>query len=413
MNEEPGHFGVLRMRRNPWVMGAALSPILLGLALLVGGLAMGSFVAFFSLHAFALGLVGARYAWLKNPWPRFEETTVEVRPDSLVVGEEVVPRADLSAGFVVRGVGDATVKLKRKGLRPDLDLVVASPERGWELLRALGLAPTQTTTEVRGASLLHATVGRQILGSLVLTVTFFTLAFGLGALLGGAGAGIGGFAGILLLLMGQLWPSYTRVGADGVRLRWLAYDRFIPHESIASVAAREVGWGNNRRQIVRLVLTSGERLDIPVTVNRVDGDGGKLLAQRIEEAMEIHRSQVPMEDDALLVRGGRSVADWRRALETLTERASHRAAAVDLARLWEFVEGTGYRAESRAAAAVALRPHLAPEDRERLRVASETVAHPKLRVALAAVADEAAEAELEAALEELEPDEQAKRQPSR
>jgi hypothetical protein len=70
--------------------------------------------------------------------------------------------------------------------------------------------------------------------------------------------------------------------------------------------------------------------------------------------------------------------------------------------LWRVAEDPAQPAIKRAAAAVALAPTLAEEDKERLGELAKATAAPKLRVALQNIADDVPDDELEDALRRLE-----------
>ena len=108
----------------------------------------------------------------------------------------------------------------------------------------------------------------------------------------------------------------------------------------------------------------------------------------------------------VLARRERSHIDWVKALHAATAKVSHRASPLSLEALWRLVESPRAEPLARAAAAIALEPKLAREDRARLRIAAEATASPRLRIALDRVAegaDEEALAEALAAVETGEP----------
>ncbi len=104
-------------------------------------------------------------------------------------------------------------------------------------------------------------------------------------------------------------------------------------------------------------------------------------------------------------RGGRSVSEWIAHLREIAGRqeGGMRQAPVLRSHLWSMLADPAASMRDRAGAAVAL-SHGADEEpatKERLRVMAQSVASPKLRVAIEAAA-EGADARLERALEELE-----------
>jgi hypothetical protein len=92
------------------------------------------------------------------------------------------------------------------------------------------------------------------------------------------------------------------------------------------------------------------------------------------------------------------------ALQSAEARASHRRAPVPQERLWRVLEDPKVEPLERAAAAVALKPELDAAGRSRLERTAATIAAPRLRIALDAVAEDADEETLAEALAEIEAD---------
>jgi hypothetical protein len=384
-------------------MALAALPLMLTLASLGAATLLDPSYAVFVIHSTILGLLSTRFAWMKNPWPRNQEMGIELTDDHIRLGEQQIPRDDIKAGFVVTSTeGDPQITLVRRGLQPNIELKVPDEESAWRLLRSLGLAANQSITEVRGMSLVFASIKRQILVTIGTMMGFAALGSLLATLIGPAVIPIATFTMVMALVGLLFWPSKLQVGADGVLIRWAWHERFIPHEQIESVFAHEAGFGNQRRHLVRLSLTSGEDVELPMATVNFERERATLLAQRINEAIGANRNGVVAEDSALLRRGERSVHEWLGLLRAVTQRATHRSAPMKLERLWKFVEDPACEAVTRGAAAAALQPHLDDADKKRLRIAAKATAQPRLRITLDAVADDAEEAEVEAALAELD-----------
>ena len=84
-----------------------------------------------------------------------------------------------------------------------------------------------------------------------------------------------------------------------------------------------------------------------------------------------------------VARNGRSIAEWiANAARTSERSATYRAPIVPHDDLWRIVEDAAASPIARAGAALALRADLGAEGRARLRVAADTCAENKLRVAL-------------------------------
>jgi hypothetical protein len=197
-------------------------------------------------------------------------------------------------------------------------------------------------------------------------------------------------------LLGPLVVGSARVtvGADGVLIRpYLGRRRFLPYANILSAELE----AND----VVLTLRSGKPVRFGMG-NRQFDSAGQAFVQRIRTGKEEQGSGVaPPSPAALVARGQRSVRAWLAGLQELAglERATYRRPVVPAEQFWRIVEDARGAPEVRAGAAVALRSSLDGEGRERLRVASEACASPKLRAAFDAVRSEKGEAAVEEALE--------------
>jgi hypothetical protein len=225
---------------------------------------------------------------------------------------------------------------------------------------------------------------------------------GLSLLSPAVGAPVGGATFIVGLMVAMMAPTAVQVGVDGVLVRWLTYERFIPHGEIRTAEVHVRGWGRSRRLLVELGLESGEIYKIPITLFHWHRDKAKLLAQRILEAKAAHDSGAEVEDSALLLRRGRDVQQWLDSLRTVTERATHRSAPMKRDRLWRFVEDPSCDPTTRAAAAVALGAGLSGPERKRIQAVAQASAAPRLRIALDAVAANEDDGALAEALAEIE-----------
>jgi hypothetical protein len=393
------------MRRNPWITGAAALPFAAALAALVAGVLGNPAVAVMAAHLTIVGAVTSAYAWMRNWRPRRESVEVAVDGDSLVVGRRRIPRARIKAGFVVSHGARATVKIVRHGMLP-IELEVDDEKAGNELLRELGLDVSQAVASFRAMSILFRHKAWMFGAAAVLVGSPIVLGVLLGRRLGDLGFAPM-LAGIVAYAASMLWPTTVEVGADGVLVRWLSHRRFIRHEHIASVGYMQIGTGRQRRYHVKLVLKGGDVLDIPVADATFGRDKVQMLTARIEQALDAQRAGEDAAESALLARRGREHRDWVSSLRGLVERASHRTAAVPAATLWRIVEDSSGEPVARAAAAVALQPHLGAADRERLGRAARATAAPQLRIALEAAAaggddDAMAEALADVEQEEVE-----------
>jgi hypothetical protein len=128
-----------------------------------------------------------------------------------------------------------------------------------------------------------------------------------------------------------------------------------------------------------------------------------MIAERIREAQVI-AARGPTAGSALLVpeRGPRTAVAWLAELRQLVGHDSYRRRASPIVtELWQAVEDANQDGVTRAGAAAALSPLLDDDGRNRLRIAAEATAAPRLRAAFeaAAAADEKQLASALAALE--------------
>lgn len=176
-------------------------------------------------------------------------------------------------------------------------------------------------------------------------------------------------------------PQYVEVAADGVLVSWLGSSTFLPFRAIDEATASSVGvllrTSDGREHDIRLTQTDGGR----------DVERDALLA-RIEAGVRRQRDAQRGSEEALLARGGRSVADWVAAMRALgvSDAGGYRAASIPRDRLWEILEDPTSDASARAGAAIAL--HATARDdgaRARLATVATRTAAPSLRVAIEAL----------------------------
>lgn len=195
----------------------------------------------------------------------------------------------------------------------------------------------------------------------------------------------------------QLVGGTLRVGPDGLLVRWAGRTRFIDTRSIARIETfgRSTGQafdiGSNMEMGLVVHLRDGRAVRVALTLGRFGGwstEEAKQLVERIEAIVapgEAH--DVNARVGARLARGSRDLAGWLGALRALGIRAKAtlRDADVDSDALWTLASGSNVAPDVRVGAAVALAAR-GDEERTRLRVAAETMAEPRLRVALEAAA---------------------------
>lgn len=286
------------------------------------------------------------------------------------------------------------VQLKRRGLRPPVDVAVASIEDGRALLETLGFAPPHAKATFLGRSRLVTNRARPWL----LFTSFFVGVFALVALVPSLRSPLLVSAALiavpLLLALSSLiviWPSTVEIGADGLLVRWLGRRKTIRFAELESFTTHRRG--------IRFILRDGSSYDL-VTDAQSTGFVRDAIAERLRTAMEA--IDQPSLDVAPLEREGRPIGDWIAALRALARRAEgFRDVPLGENGLWRVIEDPHASASAKAGAAVALARSLDDEGKKRLRVVSEATVSPKLRLALdAALVDD--DERLCAALEDLE-----------
>jgi hypothetical protein len=329
-------------------------------------------------------------------------------------GKRIAGIKDIKTAVLWPGRGDgAYVRIKRHGIGAgDVVLQLRTADEGRKLLRVLGFDATQDATPlaIHGPSV--ANMKSRVRGTWLGGVTMFAgmisamvlAKAGLGPL--AALAGLSGFLFHATMIVRLFRKAQVVVGADGVYVSWLWHKQFIPIRDIVRAEVVEGDtWATMYPVLVR-IHTHGEPIDLVATVGRTTGFGiesfrnfahmhAETVAERINEAVkgrgEGSSSALAWSDD-VLTRGERAIGEWVEALRGIRERIqTFRTAAGEgdvFGRLWEILEDVQAPAAKRAAAAVALSPHLDDQGRERLRIAAQATATPKLRIALEAAAED-------------------------
>lgn len=140
---------------------------------------------------------------------------------------------------------------------------------------------------------------------------------------------------------------------------------------------------------VSLELRSGGAVKVPMGEDQFGADKRvAALSDRIRAALDAYRRREQGDDASALARGARSPEEWHRRLRGLGEgaNAGPREAPVPIDRLWRIVEDPSAEPPIRAGAAAALSAGLDDAGKQRLRIAAESTAAPKLRIALESAA---------------------------
>lgn len=242
-----------------------------------------------------------------------------------------------------------------------LEVLGLTDTRVRDLAPSLGLAISRRTHQVLAAALFASFVY---------------------AIVAGPSGAIGGLAA---------WPwtgmqPLVRAGRDGVRIRLWWRTRFVSYRDIVAV--------ERDGQAVRLRLVDGSAVDA-VRPPRF----GKLVeAYPVVVAREIERARVAFRADepehralaSLLSRAERSDPAWRDELAALARGADYRTPAPTRSALQAVLDDASADPSARVGAAIALRARTSagPGDRDALRDVAARVAHPQVRIALEALAED-------------------------
>ncbi|CAN5797167.1 hypothetical protein BH09MYX1_BH09MYX1_50600 [soil metagenome] len=399
-------------RRNPWMLALGASPLVASLVLVLGGLIMDREIFGVIPVVTILGIVTLLWTLRQNPLPISTVDRVVVSRSVLHVGDDAIPMGEVKSAVIVPG-GFPKVLIGRRGpnLGP-IELLTQSTAKARQLLRAIGFDASQRTFTIASASWLRATWPRSVL----------TILGALGAIFVGLPLGqmihVPAFVVLATVLVpvivGASLPTKVNVGSDGIFIEWLRWKRFIPLDAIATALVYSDDTGGSRRDQVRVGVTiklhHGEHVTLPMG-RSWDLARAQALVERIEEVRADARIRAhgdatsPMAVEAALARierTGAATTDWLRMLRALGAGAiaTHRVAPVASETLLRVVEDATNKPADRAAAAIALASSGEHGMRDRIRIATETVVDPKLRIALEHVLDDD-EAALEAAVDSL------------
>ncbi len=185
-----------------------------------------------------------------------------------------------------------------------------------------------------------------------------------------------------LIALPMLVPQKVSIGEDGVLLRWAGRRRFLSFSSIRAVRTTPLG--------IEIDLASEDEPVVEIRLtHRAEAETQRRNAMhdRIEKGIAAHQALEPIEDEALLARGSRSIDEWMQQMAMLGagDAAGYRVMAIPRERLWAVLENPGAAASAREGAALALHARLDDAERERLEAIAEKSASPRLRIALDAV----------------------------
>lgn len=207
-----------------------------------------------------------------------------------------------------------------------------------------------------------------------------------------------GLIGLGLAFMALLIaPSTLQVGSDGFVVRWLGTRRYVAFAEVTSVdELQKLGMA-----ALRFELRDGTSFTI---VSGNDPKSDPILV-RVREAMMVEgrATDIAKTQALVLERGALSARSWLEHLRAVGAgaTASLRSADVDLDALWSVLDDPRASTTRRIGAAIALAERGGEGTPERLRVATEASASPRLRTAVEATVKHDEEALLAAIEEEI------------
>ena len=366
-------------RRLGWsaVASAVLPLLLAGLIDRLGSVRLDDVIAYGFLLTPLLG-IGALLA------PRIRgagAAAVGVAGGDLVIvrgrKRERIPLSELAQGWASPARGEVDLVLRGGDT---IHAAVPQGEDAERLLVAAGLDASKRTMRLELGETLFLDALTILLGPIFL-VWLTQLIIMLADLPWELRAPI--FFGLFALLFKQVravfGPAQLVVGADGIVVEQGFRDRFVPHDRLASFTVKH--------DAVDLTLTDGSC--VRARARHLTDEQQAELRARIEAALTVFRRGGSATGSlARLDRGGRALADWRASLQAiLDQQGSYRETPLTRDQLFEVLESAASPAEHRLGAALSLSAAGDAKVHEKIRVAAEACANPRVRIALAKVAD--------------------------
>lgn len=389
-------------------MGLGLALWGLVIPLLLAGILVAPPIAFGVVHCVLFGAMARRYGQRSTRGAKVTPGTLVITDTAVEhAGERLALRSELQQGTVVPGADGILVRLDRRSRHSTpIHLRVGSEADGLAILRKLGLDADHTAAELRIASrFMGMPFGRQMALMMPPLVLMMVSAVGVASALPHAGAPI------ILLMVAALFayvfslvftPTKLRIGTDGLITRWLGKERFIPFATIRAFEVYTSVIAGKTQHGVKLALERGEEVLLPTGQTDIGVSEAQGLAARIAEAQQSGKSGNAA--STTLLRGGRPAKDWLRALRAAGEQVQDlRTPAIPQEVLLRLVEDASADEAARIGAAIAATNAADAETKQRLRVAAEVSASPKLRVALDRIAEGASEDQLAEVLDDIDP----------
>jgi hypothetical protein len=347
-------------------------------------------------------LVGAIAAFTR--WPRKRRGKLVADVEGLRLNGKLLLKRDQVARIYGRQDADGTIFVR---IVPrtwtwrviTLDVAVAHEAGAQALLRAMRLDGAHAVVRFQAGDGSSARVGLRILG---LLACLFILMWSLVHFADSFAAAL--LAEVIWGLLVFRFVLLISLGADAMRIkRSIGGSRLVPYSQIATVEADGTNVHFKLRDSSRFTVSFGANM--PIRVHRAFGsairDNAEAFVERVRERIESHRAADVSHVTASLTQGGRTIAEWHRAVTSATDgAASFRVPAVPPDALLSVALGETASADARLGAIMALRyAGLDDITRDRVRVAAEACADPKLRSALQRTVDAPDDDALESAVE--------------
>jgi hypothetical protein len=302
-------------------------------------------------------------------------------------GKLAVPRAHVSCAYVVPGP-PPVVRIERRW-RTTVEVAFDDEAEAAALVTALGFDARHAVARFRAWTLGKGKGGSARLGTPLAVFAVFVV----GGVLRehaypGSFAGALALAALAVAVVVALFYARVEVGKDGILLRSLTRRRFLSHADVAGSAV-------DANALV-ITPTRGEPLRLATDLASLGA-----LAQRVDEAREAFaRAAGAPDDHSVVAPEGRTADRWLRDLRATADAHAYRVGRSDADALGSLLDDASLPPATRAGAAVAL-ASLDERARPRIRVAADACAEPRLRLALARVADDAPDEALTKALAPL------------
>lgn len=389
--------GAKAYRQAPWRRRLARVGAVAAAVLMLATIAIGA-GPHLELSAFAIAgllFVGGELIQRGGASMRQNPGTLAAGREGLYAGERLlVPRARVRGALPTRhrDMGDVLLLLTDSG---PLLIDVDRADTTRRLAGALELDAERRRTEVRYPTPMGILIAVAVASSLLLAGL-------VSALWPNAPAPIA--MALVPLAAIMLVETTLTLGDDGVSLRTLGRERFIPYADVANVNAAESA-NAHQRVAPQLEMRSGRGVKLgrpPALQSRSGVQIDEAVLDLLREGLESYRTRAeraPVLPLSLSAQSTGSPADRVRALTAKDhDDGAYRRSATDKDALRRAVDEPTLSPRLRAEAALALGAAGNPDDLERIRRVAERSACRPLRQLFEAVADGAGEAKLARAL---------------